>query len=140
MDNKELAEVMQNALQTITTLTRTINDLKPDAEFGRAVMDDGTCKSMGEAAQEIADELYKRKGIRIGRNRLFAFLRRKGVLLCKPRLNQPNQRYLEAGYFVRKEKNTPIGPQPVTLVTGRGMAFIFKKVMEEYNEVDIYSN
>jgi anti-repressor protein len=141
VDNKELTVVMQTALQTISTLTKAIDEMRPDAEFGRAMIDDGANKTMAQAAQEIADELYKRKGMKIGANRLFAFLRKKGILLStKTRHNDPSQQYIDREYFVVKNKHTPVGIKPVTLVTGKGLKYIFEKVMEEYNEAELYLN
>jgi phage antirepressor YoqD-like protein len=141
MNTQELTDVMQNAVQTISTLTKVIEDMRPNAEFGQAMIDDGVNKTIAQAAQEIADELYKRKGIKIGSVRLFAFLRRKGILLSsKARWNEPSQQYVDNDCFVVKSKHTPIGIKSVTLITGKGLEFVFRKVMEGYNEAELYNN
>jgi anti-repressor protein len=141
MDNKELALVIQNAVQTISTLTKVIEDMRPDAEFGRALIDDGANRTIAQAAQEISEHLYKKNGCKIGSVRLFAFLRQKGILLSsKARWNDPAQQYIENECFVVKLKHTPVGVKSVTLVTGKGLKYIFEKVMEQYDANAMYSD
>ena len=67
------------------------------------------------------------KSLGTGRNRLFKFLRDHKVLLAN---NVPYQRYIDAGYFVVKEKPIQMGDQVInkvqTYVTAKGVDWIAK--------------
>ena len=41
MENNQIAEVMQQALQTVESLQKALQELRPLADFGAAVIDDG---------------------------------------------------------------------------------------------------
>lgn len=66
-----------------------------------------------------------------GRNRLFAFLRDKGVLRHN---NEPYQEYVERGYFVVRQvpisRSSGVQNKPQTLVTAKGMDYIGKLLKE----------
>ena len=65
------------------------------------------------------------KSLGTGRNRLFKFLRDHKVLLAN---NAPYQRFIDAGYFVVKEKPIQMGDQVInkiqTYVTAKGVEWI----------------
>lgn len=67
------------------------------------------------------------KSLGTGRNRLFQFLRDHKVLLAN---NVPYQRFIDAGYFVVKEKPIQMGDQVInkiqTYVTAKGVDWIAK--------------
>jgi len=67
------------------------------------------------------------KSLGTGRNRLFQFLRDHKVLLAN---NVPYQRFIDAGYFVVKEKPIQMGDQTInkvqTYVTAKGVDWIAK--------------
>lgn len=67
------------------------------------------------------------KSLGTGRNRLFKFLRDHKVLLAN---NAPYQRFIDAGYFVVKEKPIQMGDQTInkvqTYVTAKGVDWIAK--------------
>ena len=67
------------------------------------------------------------KSLGTGRNRLFKFLRDHKVLLAN---NVPYQRFIDAGYFVVKEKPIQMGDQVInkiqTYVTAKGVDWIAK--------------
>lgn len=75
------------------------------------------------------------KAFGYGRNRLFAFLRDRGVLM---RNNLPYQRFLDGGYFEVREVSTQRGEFYVnvtqTLVTPKGMDFIGRLLKGQLQE------
>lgn len=67
------------------------------------------------------------KALGWGRNKLFAELRNRNVLMSG---NKPYQRFLDSGYFVVKEKPIEMGEQVInktqTYVTSKGVEYISK--------------
>ena len=91
-----MARALLVAKQTIDNLSKRaevlqlqVNDMKPKAEFFDAVADSKTAISMNEVAKVLNVKGY-------GRNKLFEFLRNKGML---DKYNVPYQRYVDLGYF-----------------------------------------
>ncbi len=98
-----------------------IKEMQPHVENWSAFMD-----AKGEITISKVAKALNIKGI--GRNNLFAILRNRDVLRNN---NEPYQRYVNSGYFkvVAGTKNGFKYTQ--TLVTGKGMSWIRKK-MEEW--------
>ena len=71
------------------------NKDKPKVDFADQVADTTNVIDMGEMAKLAND-----RGIRIGRNRLFSWLRVMGILMMN---NIPYQEYMDRGYFKLKE-------------------------------------
>ncbi|WP_149093361.1 phage antirepressor KilAC domain-containing protein [Paenibacillus terrae] len=71
------------------------------------------------------------KALSRGRNKLFAELRSRKVLMAN---NKPYQRYIDAGYFTVKETTREGGgrvmPFSVTLVTPKGVAYIERLLVD----------
>ena len=99
--------------------------LKPKADTMDALMATDTALPIGA----IAKALHKDFGI--GRNRLFRFLRDRGILMGN---NEPKQAYLERGYFRvierRFEVNGEMKVGTQTLVYQKGVNFIAKLLRE----------
>ena len=68
-----------------------------------------------------------------GRNKLFEYLRNKGIFMSKhERWNVPYQKYIKQGYFKLKEKVNPDGEtRPQTFVTPKGYSFLIKRLKED---------
>lgn len=86
-------------------------------------------------------KLLRQKGLEIGQNRLFEWLRNGGWLIkgASDR-NAPTQKAMEMGLFEVKE--TPIWHktgectiQTTTKITGKGQIFFMKKLMKEFKGV-----
>lgn len=99
---------------------RQIKEMQPKVEDWEAFMDSKGNMTMAKVAKALNIE-------GIGRNKLFAILREKGILREN---NEPYQRYVDEGYFEigMIQKNGFKVAQ--TLVTGKGMSFINKKLKE----------
>ena len=110
-----MARALKVAEQTINNLSRKaevlqlqVNDMKPKAEFFDAVADSKTAMSMNDVAKVLEIKGY-------GRNKLFEFLREKGVL---DRYNVPYQKYVDCGWFrVIEQKYMKNGEPQVTTKT-----------------------
>lgn len=69
------------------------------------------------------------KTLGTGRNRLFAFMRQAGIVMGN---NLPYQKFIDAGYFVVKEKPITMGDKtinkPQTYVTAAGVDWLRKRL------------
>lgn len=99
------------------------NELKPKAEFFDAVADSKSAIPMGEVSKVLAIRGF-------GRNNLFEFLRKKGVL---DRYNIPYQKYVDCGWFRVIEQKYMKNGEPFintkTLVYQKGVDGI-RKLLE----------
>ena len=81
-----------------------------------------------------------------GRNRLFAFLRSKDILMSgKDKQNIPRQHYLEQKLFVVREYTIPdedgeLVNRTQTLVTAKGIEFIDKLLKDINYNLEKYSD
>ena len=112
-------------------LCRKIDADKPLVEFAKSVMGSKNAIDMNSMAKLAANE-----GIPIGQKRLFAWLRKRRILMAN---NLPYQEYIDRGYFCIREKvfQLPDGCKTYrqTLVTGKGQEFIIRSLSEEYEGV-----
>lgn len=139
-DELNEAELMAKALQVankvierrdfaIKLLEEQIKQDKPKVEFFDTVADSKTAVSMEETAKLI--------GIKgVGRNKLFEFLRNKGVL---QRNNVPYQLYVDRGWFNVTEvswmnKHGEPMVTTKTMVYQKGIDNISKMLKKEYEE------
>ena len=133
MENTELVEVMSQALKTVENLQSAIAKMKPLAEFGAAVMDDGRYYSFNDAAKTLYDTIKKETGYSIGEKKLFSALRDLDILSSYgSNWNQPRQEHVNAGRFIVVKHETEVGIKSVTKITGKGLAYILPKLLEYY--------
>ncbi|MGY4689303.1 phage antirepressor KilAC domain-containing protein [Salibacterium sp. K-3] len=109
---------------------------EPYSTFGKAVSNSNASINVGAFAKMI----YENHGLRIGRNKLFAWLREQGYLIKHGReRNNPKQKYIEQGLFdtsVTLISRTEGDVESVTtLVTGKGQINLTRKLLNEYTEV-----
>ena len=114
--------------QVIKQLNERIRRDEPKVRFADHVSDSVNLIDMNDMAKLCADH-----GIRIGRTRLFRWLRSKGILMGG---NLPYQEYIERGYFKVKESVFDYCGEPKTyqqtLVTGKGQQYILGRLINEY--------
>lgn len=93
-----------------------LEEQKPLVAFANKVSDSSNLIDMGKLAKLLNDE-----HIKIGRNKLFQWLREQKILMKN---NILYQRYIDSGYFQIKESTfkTPYGEKTAqtTYVTGKG--------------------
>jgi len=120
---KIMARALRIADDTIKDLKMLTEELKPKAEFFDAVADSKTAIELGTAANVL--------GIKgVGRNKLFQFLRERGVLKEN---NEPYREYIDRGYFrvIEQKYSKPDGTTHIsikTLVYQRGLDYIRKEL------------
>lgn len=95
-------ELFRLNLSTIRQLNNKIEQDKPLVDFASHIQTSEDCISMNDMAK-----LATKNGIKIGRTRLFNFLREKKVLGCKDgHKNMPYQRYIDTQpWFQLKESS-----------------------------------
>lgn len=103
----------------------------PKVLFADAVAASGNTILIGELAK-----ILKQNGINIGQQRLFSFLRDKGVLIRREGTdkNMPTQKAMEMGLFKIKETAVTHSDGHVTIsktvkVTGKGQQYIINKFL-----------
>lgn len=123
----QLATALKDERQARQLAEKKIEEQKPLVDFANQVTDTTDLIDMKTMAK-----LLKDKNINIGRNRLFEFLRIRGILMKD---NQPYQQYVNSGYFKVNEYTYTnsfgqIKTNRQTFVTGKGQLYIMKKVKE----------
>lgn len=112
-------------LNTINQLNHKIEMDKPKVQFADSVANTENLIDIGTLAKLINDK-YKK----LGRNKLFVWLRDNGYLRHN---NEPYQRYINSGIFTTREYvyNTKTGNAIgiKTYVTPKGQAYIINKVV-----------
>lgn len=113
-------------------LERKIEEDKPKVEFADHVADTSDLIDMSTLAK-----LAKKENIKIGRNRLFEWLRDNKYLMSHGKhKNEPYQKYIDNGWFVVREYtyNTAYGEQigTKTYVTGKGQMGIIEKLRKDF--------
>lgn len=95
-----------------------IEEMKPAHDFGKYLIDSRVgFVGWAEAAAILEPQ------IKMGRNSLLAWLRGHKILMGD---NVPYREYIERGYFRVTEKETPVGPKVVALVSNKGIEYILR--------------
>ena len=123
-----MARAIQIAQKQIQGLQLQIQSDKPYTNFGKSIAHSSDSITIGEFAK-----VCNNSGIKIGRNRLFDWMRDSGYLMKQGReFNNPKQVYVEQGLFELKEsvihtvKEDPI--RATTLLTGKGQMYFLEKL------------
>lgn len=132
--SKQLADM--EVEEKTALLVHKIEEDKPYTEFAKHVTESSDTVDIGEFAK-----IVKNENIKIGRNRLFEWLRNNKYLMVN---NTPYQKYLENEYFKVKEvvKTTAYGVKtfPKTLITGKGQVVLVEKLRTEFGISDCVKN
>ena len=108
-----------------------LEEQEPLVAFANKVSDSSNLIDMGKLAKLLNDE-----HIKIGRNKLFQWLREQKTLMKN---NIPYQRYIDSGYFQIKESTfkTPYGEKTAqtTYVTGKGQIYITEKLRKCFGNI-----
>lgn len=112
--------IIKSFMNKVEEQQSQINELQPKAEDWAAYMDAKGNITMSNLAKSL-----NIKGI--GRNKLFKILRDNEVLRNN---NEPYQRYVDSGYFEVLNGNKNGFKYIQTVVTGKGMSWINKKMKQ----------
>lgn len=132
---RTFSEALRLAADTEEERARMEQQIKKDAPytmFGKTVSNSDGAISIGEFCKIV----YEKRGINIGRNNMFAWLRKNGYLISFGReKNNPKQKYIEQGLFVsnpvivaRTQGNIQ---EATTLITGKGQVYFLEKLQED---------
>lgn len=129
--DEPIKQLFRIQCRVINQLNERILKDEPKVKFADHVGDSTNVIDVNRMAKLCADH-----GIRIGRNRLFAWMRSRGILMGG---NIPYQEYIENGYFRVKESvyecNGQTRTYQQTFVTGKGQQYILSRLMREYEGV-----
>ena len=117
-------------MTAIEKLNERIRHDKPLVEFANQVAGTDDLIDMNAMAKLAADEHFK-----IGRTRLFRWLKYMGVLMAN---NLPYQQFIDRGYFAVKESVFEVDGMKKTyqqtLVTGKGQRFVINLLKKYYGK------
>jgi len=104
---------------------------RPKVEFATAIEDSRKSIKVDDFAK-----LLNNAGVKIGRNRMFEWLREKRYLMAN---NKPYQAYIDNRWFsvVEKTRESDNGPVPYiqTMITGKGQIALTRKIVEYFNPI-----
>ena len=119
-------------MMAINQLNERIRHDEPLVEFAEQVSDTTNLIDMNAMAK-----LARAENIPVGRNKLYGWLKGKGVLMAN---NLPYQAFIDRGYFSVKESvfetATMTKTYQQTFVTGKGQQYIIGRLKKEFcNEI-----
>lgn len=125
-----MARALKMADGKIQSLQLQIQADQPYANFGKSIANSSDSITIGEFAK-----VCNNKGIKIGRNRLFDWMRVNGYLIKQGReTNNPKQCYVEQKLFELKEAVihtvTDDLIRTTTLLTGKGQLYFLDKLSQ----------
>ncbi len=109
----------------------------PYTNFGKAVSNSSAAINIGA----FSKLMYDKYGIKLGRNKMFQWLRDNGFLIKSGReRNQPKQQFIEQGLFtttVTMVSRTEGDVESVTtLITGKGQIKLSNKLISEFSTLN----
>lgn len=107
---------------------------RPKVEFHDMVISENPIISMNE----FAKELTKQYMVKIGQNKMMAFLREKKILMNgrdRTERNKPYQKYMNLGWFECEYVTTPVGLVVQTFITGEGQVKLARLIIEHFKGV-----
>ena len=124
----QLATKLKEEQEARKKAEATIEEQKPLVSFANTVTESSDCLDIGEFAKVIKGE-----DIKMGRNKLFQWLRNNKYLMDN---NVPYQKYIDNGLFkvIEVTKKSAYDDGRIytkTLVTGKGQIYILEKLKEE---------
>ena len=134
----QMATGLQSAQLMLDQKDKIIEEMKPKAVFADAVNTSTQSILVGDLAK-----LNSQNGVKIGQNRLFAYLRDNGYLhKSGSQYNRPTQRYIDQGLFEVKEssRTNPDGSTRLTFttkVTGKGKQYFVNKFLTNNDQMKI---
>lgn len=109
-----------------TTLKAENEEMRPKAEFHDAVTSSPDCVDIGTFSK-----MLNKKGIDLGRNQLFHWLRKNKILMQS---NIPYQAKINCGWFEVEERVKNGVLYPTTVVTPKGQVALTKKIKKALGE------
>lgn len=128
--DKPYKNLFRLQMTAIKKLNERIRHNQPLVDFANQVAGTENLIDMNAMAKLAADEHFK-----IGRTRLFRWLKYMGVLMAN---NLPYQQFIDRGYFAVKESVFEVDGMKKTyqqtLVTGKGQRFVINLLKKYYGK------
>ena len=128
--NEPYRDLFRLQMTAIEKLNERIRHDQPLVEFANQVSNTDNLIDMNAMAK-----LARAENIPVGRNKLYGWLKGKGVLMAN---NLPYQAFIDRGYFSVKESvfETPTMTKTYqqTFVTGRGQQFVINLLKKYYGK------
>lgn len=134
-ENARLAENNAALAQQNNQLTQAITANAPKVLFADTVAESSTSILVGELAKLVA-----KKGVEIGQNRLFEWLRQNGYIMKKNgNKNYPTQRSIDLGILEVKARTITKADGSAmsvftTKVTGKGQVYFTEKIVKSFKK------
>lgn len=117
-------QVIRSMDATIARQQAQLAEQQPKVEFADHVADSKTLLTVSAFAKIVQNE-----NIKLGRNKLMAWLRDRGYLRAN---NEPYQQYIKQGLFQAREVYVNGMVHPVTFITGKGQLYLVEKLRAEF--------
>lgn len=136
MSEEDKAIAYFNSLKETKQIEQKRQEELPYTNFGKAVSNSNAAINIGAFSKLMFDE----HGIRLGRNKMFQWLRDNGYLIKSGReRNQPKQQYVQQGLFtttVTMVSRTDGDTESVTtLITGKGQIKLSNHLINEHSHL-----
>lgn len=117
-------QVIRSMDATIARQQAQLAEQQPKVEFADHVADSKTLLTVSAFAKIVQNE-----DIKLGRNKLMAWLRDRGYLRAN---NEPYQQYIKQGLFRVREVYVNGIFYPVTFITGKGQLYLVENLKAEF--------
>jgi phage antirepressor YoqD-like protein len=115
---QKAVEVFQWMQFKLNEQKKQIEEMKPKAEFFDSLTDSDSCFSLSDAVKSLH--------LTLGRNKFYELMRTDKIIMKGK--TEPYQEFIDSGYLKLVIKNTHDDHfESVTLVTGKGLAWLAKK-------------
>ncbi len=132
----KLEKLLEQSKEFIINLTTVLESQKPDVEFSKAMQNSEGFVTMQKASASLFT-YFKDRGVQLGRNHLLEYLRTMKILQKNNSgQNVPYQQYITAGYFKVVMSPKPHGMVASTLVSGKGLKYIQKRLLKYIDALD----
>lgn len=113
-----------------------IKIMQPKADYADAVKETVNSIHVGDLAQLVC-----KRGVNIGRNRLFDWFLSKGILRKEGKEYKPYQKYMNLGVFEIKQGVVNIGKDKTItthtiFVTGKGQTYLVDRIVKDFIKKD----
>lgn len=129
-----LAQACLAAHEVIEEQRLRIQEMQPKADYADAVKETVNSIHVGDLAQLVC-----KRGVNIGRNRLFDWFLAKGILRKACKEYKPYQKYMDMGLFEIKQGVVDISKDKTitthtVFVTGKGQTYFVDRIVKDFTK------
>lgn len=129
-----LAQACLAAHEVIEEQRLRIQEMQPKADYADAVKETANSIHVGDLAQLVC-----KRGVKIGRNRLFEWFLDNGILRKEGKEYKPYQKYMDMGVFEIKQGVVNIGKDKTittrtVFITGKGQTYFADRIVKDFTK------